>query len=424
MAKVYNAFEFVGGVEIRKDTEKFKSYEKQEFESGWVKEKLMINVKTGDSSMLVEVSDMYSSKPGHVLKKKAKGTKNEDGSFTKGGDIQIPWKDRNTIAALENVANWQKYILDFSNNKERYDLRNIIEKIEENDISDEDKALLIERYNTNDVNQLKEKLKEMEAMKHEFLSRIDLIKKIQEEIPKHPGMRFKITGNINFSQSPKDNRVYRSFEVNRIEKALDSDKVGLKGNLDIFFNDMSLDEESFEETKKYIITGYVKTYDGQLQQDIYVPQTFIMDTSKLDLNNPKHKARVNILINPFKDCDEDLIYELQYVVKFARGSEKKEIQMEDLTQTQRDYIEAGLESFEEIKKKLGGNTFGDKVDETRLIGINIKDYPDGREETDLELSTMLVDKQSALESQNTEKTQDNSIENGSEESDDDMEDLL
>lgn len=425
MAKVFNAFEFIGGLELRKDTDKFKSYDKQEFESGWVRERLMVNVKAGDSSMLVEISDMYSSKAGYSLKKRGKSIKNEDGSYTKGEDITIPWKDRLSKAALDNVANWQKFVLDFSNNKERYELRNAIQKLEANELSDEEKNALVNKFKTDDIEVLKQKLVEMESMKHEFLNRVDLIKVLQEELPKHPNMRFKVTGNITFSQSPKDNRVYRTFEVNKIEKALDTDKTALKGNLDIFFNENSLNEETFEETKKYIITGYIKTYDTQLQQDIYVPQTLIMDASKLDLNNSKHKAKVNVLINPFRDCDEDKIYELQYVVKFARGAERKEITLEDLTETQRESIEADLITFEEVKRELGGNTFGDRVDETRLVGINVIDYPNGREETELELSSMLVDKQSALN--NTSSSEGSDLDENLEEtteSDDEIEDLL
>ena len=38
--KIYNTFEFVGTLGVAKETEKFKPYTKNTYDSGWVKEEL------------------------------------------------------------------------------------------------------------------------------------------------------------------------------------------------------------------------------------------------------------------------------------------------------------------------------------------------------------------------------------------------
>lgn len=393
--KVFNTFEFVGSLEIRKETEKFKPYTKETFGSGWTKEKLMLNVKSDDSSMLVTLEDGYFSQTGYKIKKKGIGTKKEDGTFEKGSDLEIAWKDRLNKSVVDKVANYQKYILDFSNNKERYDLRKTIENIEKIESFPEDeKAEIIKKcnstYETDIIEELKAKLKTLEEMKHEFLSRVDMIEMVRKEMSKNSNSTFKTTGNIAYSEW--NGKVYRTFEVTKIEKALESDKKLLKGQLDLYFNENSLNEEAFEDTKKYYINAFTKSYDSQLKKDIYLPISLVMDASKLDLNNPKHKAKVNMLINPLR-VDGEEFFQLQYIVKFARGSEKKELTIEDLTEFQRQCVEVGLKTFDEIKRELGGNKFGDRVDETRLTSINIKDFPNGREETDLTIEDMAINRE-------------------------------
>jgi hypothetical protein len=43
--KLYNTFTFVCKLVIPKETEKFKPYTKEKYESGWIKEKLKVTAK-------------------------------------------------------------------------------------------------------------------------------------------------------------------------------------------------------------------------------------------------------------------------------------------------------------------------------------------------------------------------------------------
>ena len=392
--KVYNNFEFVSKLDMPKETDKFKVYKHNVFDSGWIKDDLNLNAKIKDSAVIVSVSDGYFDKKGYKLKKTGIGNKKEDGSWERGSELEISWSDRNNKSIIEKVSPGQRYVFDLSNNKERYELRHRIELIEKEGVSqvDKDKALqeLEDTFKTKDLDKLKEKLQELEDMKHEFLSRVDMIETLKKELPKHKDMIFKTTGNLTFSEW--NGKVYRNFEVKKIEKALDIDKEMLKADIDLYFNSESLDESMFEDTKKYIINAYTKSYDSQLKKEIFLPITLVMDASRLDLENKIHKGKVDFLINPFRVEDNNKYYQLQYNVKITRGAEKKEITIDDLTEFQRNQVEVGLTSLEKIRKELGGNKFGDRVDEIRLININTKDFQNGAEETDLTIDDFIIDK--------------------------------
>ena len=88
-------------------------------------------------------------------------------------------------------------------------------------------------------------------------------------------------------------------------------------------------------------------------------------------------------------------------------------------------VESGIEDFEKLKRELGGNTLGDKIDETRTIGFNLKDFPEGAVATGLQLSEMLVDKQLLLEEQSKDsKENKESVMEDDNSGSDDLDDLL
>ena len=412
MPKIYNTFEFICNLSQPKETEKFKSYEKKEFDSKWVKESLKLNAKIPTSSELITIEDGYYNKKDYSIEKDGEGKKNSDGTYTKGNKIKISWKDRANETLIEKVANYQKFVLDLSNNKERYDVRKAIEKLEDDARSEDDDKYIetIKKYfkiEIEDIKEListfKETLEGLENCKQEFISRVDMIAKLRQLIKTELGTNtvFKITGDIGFSEW--NGKVYRTFNVKKIEKALPTDKLKLNGNLDLYFNQQSLNQSLFEDTKKYIVNAWTMTYDSQLKTNIYVPVTLVADGSRLDLTNEKHTKKLEGIIKRFKVEDDEKIYQIAYEVKFANGSERVEITMEDLTETQREYIEDDLMTFEDAVNELGGNKFGDRVNETRLFKPScLKDFPNGAIETTLEIEDFIIEREKAEDKTITE----------------------
>lgn len=397
MANVYNTFEFIGNLSIAKETEKFKPHILNKYDSKWVKETLKVNVRANNSSELVIIEDGYFDKSDYSVDKETTGSKDSSGVYQKGSKLNIAWKDRNNKTILDKLAYNSKFVLDLSNNKERYPIINKIKEIDtelsklnkKENLSQDEKTNKENLENAKKIEQ--DRLQKLSDKKHEYISRVDMIQDLIKILNTEEGANtvFKVTGNINYSRGWKDkNVIYRNFEVKNIEKAVDGEKLKLNGMIDLFFNENSLVEDNFEDTHKYIINGWTKSYDSSLKQQIFFPIKVVADGSKLDHNNEKHMKRLNGLVKPFR-VEDDSIYELQYEVKFANGSEKTEITMKDLTDFQRDLIEDGIVTFEEIKMELGGNKFGDRVTETRLFNINFRDFKSGAEKTPLSLEDLV-----------------------------------
>ena len=388
--KLYNTFTFVCKLVIPKETEKFKPYTKEKYESGWIKEKLKVTAKTDDSGVLLDLEGGYYEKGWKIPNLYGVSTKKPDGTFIKGNKLEVAWEDRKKKSIIDKVSDMSKITFDLSSNGERYYLNNSINKLKDNTIKEDEKVEVQNRFGSLDVTVLEEKLKELESLKHEFISYVDLIAFLKTELPNYSEMKFKVTGNVDYTEY--NGKSYRSFVPKRFEKSFET-KESLKGYLDLYFNESSLDESMFKETKKYIVNAWTKNYDGQLKKEIFIPTTLILDTSKLDLNNPQHKARVDIILDDFKVTDE-AIYRLQYEVKFLSGAERKSFSEEDLTDYQKRQIVSGQTTFEEIKKKAGNSKLGDRIDETRLIKANSIEYKDGRIVTELSLDDFVIVRES------------------------------
>ena len=375
--KIYNSFDFICKLLIPNETDKFKPYKKETYDSGWTKEQLMVIAKTDVSSVLLTVGGGYYSNKDYKIKTYSKNEKKEDGSIIKGGKLEIPWGDRQKKYALDKVADFKKVVFDTSSYYERMKLERFIKNLEEGKAKEEDKNNMLKEYGTIEIEKLQEKLKELQGLKKEFLSEVDLISLLKTEIPKYENELFHIRGNIEYSEW--NGKGYQKFIPKVIEKAHET-KQKLNGVVDIFFNQSSLNSSAYEITKKYIIDGYTRNYDGQLKKEIFVPMEFVIDGSKINPNNPKQVGKLNFLVKPFK-VEDDKIYELQYNVKFMNGAERKEITIDDLTPMQREQVELGLEDFDELKRGLGENKFGDNINENRLFKVNTIDFPNGAEET-------------------------------------------
>lgn len=434
---IYNTFEFIGRLAMPKETEKFKVHTKTEYDSKWVKEELKLNVRADENSETILISDGYFNKPNYEFTKRGQKEKLEDGSRKEVPDLKINWNDRTSQTIIDKVAYNQKYSLDLSNNKERYDLRQAIENLKDDAVSDDILKEIKEKFElVKDLTEakeiskvLEEELKRLEGLKTEYLNKTDMVQDLLKLIktPEGTNTIFKITGNINFSEW--NGKVYKSFDVQRIEKATDkeSKKLKLTGVLDLYFNSTSLDESMFETNKKYFFNVWTRTYDSQLKKQIYVNiNDIVADGSRLDFENPKHVKMIETIANAFRfhvegrdDKDDEKIYQIAFEVKFANGSEKKELTIEDLTETQRDYVESGIITLEEAILEMGGDKFGDRIREIRLVKpTHIKEFLNGAEETDLTMEDFIIEREDKKE----EKA--SSSDTSTSEINDDDEDLL
>lgn len=362
MAKLQNTFEFVGNIKFMKEPVKTTV-----FDSGWTKKELKAIIKEN------EANGGFITLEGGFYKEDGKPKTVYSFSKSKfgesGGKLQIAWEDRLKPEIVNNVANFSKIVIDFTKDEEvkkkLHDLRGKIYNIESNEnATDEDKKKLVELYD--------ELVKEVPARK-EFLHELDAIDYLNSLHERLEGQRLKVKGEVTPSYWKGDVRV--NYTVKTIELASEEDVNGLKLDLDLYFNSNVINDILFEEKKLYTYDTFILSYDGQAKKEQFFPLKTVLDASKYDLSNPKHQGHINIVNKFFTLEDEEMVYQLPYTAKLISGSEVVPFSENDLTEDQKQLIEFGLATLDDFKPS-GGNVFGDKVEQIRLLVPKIKNLGD------------------------------------------------
>jgi hypothetical protein len=353
MSRLYNTFEFIGHVNIPKNKDKFHKVDK--YDSGWEKHTLNFAVKESNTnSAFVEIQGGYSNvKPNKVMTF-GKGTEN-----VKGAKLEIPWADRLKPETVEMVADFKKTVVDFTSDLElkeklnqlRYEIR-MLEFKDELTPDEEEKLAALRTEHT-----------ETAVDRYEFIHPYDAIVCLSNKLEDYKAFKLRLTGSV--IMSAWKGKYYRRFEPTLIEVVDSETPSQLKATMDIFFTKDTVDEKDFKKDKKVYIDGYVIDYDGQAKKDQFFPQQFVINAQKVDFENEMHVKRFEYLKNKFTVTNKKGVYHLQWLVNIFRGADKVEFTEKDLTPSQREAIEFGLNKLEDFAPK--GGMLGDNVYENRLV---------------------------------------------------------
>lgn len=370
-------FEMTGKISISKETEKFHPYEEKQFESGWVKRKLMFNAICGDNRHMLTV-EAGSFADGHGdIYTFTKGSVDASGKKVKGESIKIPFKERLTSPKLAEVAEFKKFIFDLEKPGRRFKLEKAAEKIKEGTSLTDEELKEIGLESEAEVN---EALAKSIKKRHEFISEWDFAEFIKKVIDseKYKDSKFFIRGNGNYSYSEKNGTVYESLIPTRIYLTDDEAELSSTTTFNILYNSESLDELSVEEKGKYYVNGYIMEYDSNRKGNIPVPVTVVIPVAPEDAND-KTKRKVEAMKRKFV-VDDDTYKEYGVVVNMLNGAQKTEITEDMLTDEQKDDLECGLITMEDIRKDLGGDVYGERVKEYQFIKP-AKGFTKGRQDT-------------------------------------------
>ena len=247
-------FEMVGKISLGKETEKFKPYSEHQYDSGWVKRRIMFNAICGDNRHLLTV-DAGSFADGHGdVYTFSKGSVDDSGNKVKGESLKIPFKDRLTSPKLAEVAEFKKFVFDLEKPNRRYKLEKAAEKIKEGTSLTDEELKDLELDSEAEVNDALEK---SNKKRHEFISEWDFAEFIKKVIDsgKYADKKFYIKGNADYSYSDNKQQVYESYIPQRIYLAADDADEYSTGTVKIIFNKDSLDDMSVEEKGKYHVDG-------------------------------------------------------------------------------------------------------------------------------------------------------------------------
>lgn len=397
--KFYNTFRFTGELAIPNDETKLTASTK--FDSGWSKLSMKMGVKESQTNaQFVTLDAMIPPTESYEMSKPHK-----EGS---GKKVKYQYKDRNSNVVIDNISDFAKITVDFETDferkKERISLQMKIRNLLKKDtLTDDDK----EKLNT-----YKDKVVELSDNVHEFVNEIDVIGFLKQNIEELKSHKIRISGNVEKSTSK--GKYYTNYKFDKLEFVDGETKNELKVSCDVFFDKDSIDESDFKETKKILVSGYVKSYDNMVKEDRYYPHQFVIDASRLDMENDKHVAKLNFIKDTFKVKGKDM-YHIPVEFNLYNGSEQVEFTIDMLEPRHRQQIELGLKTLDDYRPR-GGYVLGDRVQELKFAKLLDTDFSDGAEDTEMTIGEFedLIATSSADMSIKDVKNNSNEDSNGSE----------
>ncbi|WP_442636499.1 hypothetical protein [Rossellomorea marisflavi] len=365
-----NTFEIVGKISLPKESDKFKPYQTNEYDSGWNKSKLLFNVQSESNRHMLVTEGLYKADGTGVVYTFTKGeTDPVTHEKKKGEKIQVPWKNRLKPEVIDNIAQFKRLVVDLEENGRRYKLKEALDK--------QDKGESVEaELKELGVTDLQKAYDESQAKRKEFIHEYDFTEFLYKltQSDKYKDKKFKVTGEITYSYY--NGTFNKTLVPKRLYLAAEDEKESSFGLISVFFNKEAVDENSYEETKKYYINAFAKNYDGQLKKEIAAPIQLVIDDTK---ENEKIQKFSEVMKRQFTVTD-DSWKEFGVKVKLLDGAQVVELTDDMLNDFQRDMLEIGAMTKEDILRDLGGDVYGDRIQEMIICG-SIRGYSKGRKDT-------------------------------------------
>lgn len=366
-----NTFEITGLLTMGKESEKFKPYTTTTSAKGWTTEVFQPTLVAGCNRHFTRLKAFHKADgTGKVFTFSKSGIDTETLEKIKGEKLQIAWEDRNKPELVEQVAEFKKFVVDLEEPNRRYHLEKALEKVQDGSITAEELAEL-GIQNAEDVEKT---LIESKKKRKEFIHEsdfINLVKKIIES-GKFANRLFKTMGEIQHTEY--QGKFRENMVPARVYLAAEDAVPSSTGNIIIFFK-----EDAVTETKDgYLINGYVRNYDNDRKEEIGAPIELWLDTTSDDTDVKREKLH-KLLVSQFTVTDESY-KEIGCKVHILDGSQKVDITEDMLNDFQKEMIELGCMTFDDVRAELGGDLYGDKV-KKMVVDTVAKGYTKGRKDT-------------------------------------------
>lgn len=366
-----NTFEITGLLTMAKESDKFKPYANTTSAKGWTTEIFQPTLVAGCNRHFTRIKGFHKADGTGKVFTFSKGEFNtETKEKTKGEKMQVAWADRNLPEIVEEVAEFKKFVVDLEEPNRRYHLEKALEKVKEGTITEDE---LIEA-DVQDAEDVEKELVESKKKRKEFIHEADfinLVKKIIES-GKFANRLFKTMGEIQHTEY--QGKFRENMVPSRIYLAAEDAVPSSSGNITIFYK-----EDAVTETKDgYLINGFIRNYDNDRKEEIAAPIELWLDTTN-DATDIKREKLHKLLVDQFTVADESY-KEIGCKVHILDGSQKVDITEDMLNDFQKEMIELGCMTFDDVRAELGGDLYGDKV-KKMVVDTVAKGYTKGRKDT-------------------------------------------
>lgn len=320
-----NNISFVGKIRKVKD-----GYTEQEFAGGLIKKRLRFQAICGNSVQWLEVSALVWK---DEKKNKVYTLKSVNGG--KDEKMIVEWADRLNPDVVASVPGYKHFVVD----TDTYAYR---KKLEEDGLDDE--------------------LEKSKRKRKEFIHESDFIDYLVKVLnnDKSKDMVFKINGTAEYTYSSNKDMFYRNFVPQKVSRVPDDTEQSSSGIMNLYFTEGAVDDTMTDETGDYIINAFISYYDQNAKMNAFSPIAVKIAANHKMANGFKKR---------FSKAEDEEVKELGVAVDFINGAKQVEITEDMLTDEQREAIEDGMTTFEELKAELGGAANGDRITEIRLTGL-------------------------------------------------------
>ena len=331
-----NLFQFTGKLRAIKD-----GYSEQEFSGGLIKKRIRAQMICGDSTQWIEASALVWKNESKNIIRTFKHVENG-----KDEKLDVKWADRFNEDIVNSVPGYRRWVID----TDTYATRKALEEAGQD-----------------------EELAKSKKKRKEFIHAADfidyLVKLLNHE--KSKDMVFRVSGTIDFSYSANKDQYYRVFTPQKIWRVENDVEQTCEGSLKLYFTEGACDDS---DDTNYFFNTYAQYYDTNVKANAFAPISF-----KIAKDHPKAKG-FKILFNKASD---DEVKELGVTVAFINGAQRVTLTEDMLSDEQRELLDLGMTTLDEIRAEMGGSVYGERVTENRLTGL-MRGYSGGVADTSYE----------------------------------------
>ena len=353
-------FNLCGTVSMSKDSDKFHPFEiiDSQTGSGWQMIRTKFNVKEKDSRHFVSIEGGKFKDEHNVIYIRPvenaqipKCVKQND-----KGNYFVEFADRKNPDVVAIVPRYNKYLLDLNTPELRYVLDGIGEKLKSGDSLNPDELKALGVATEAEAQAAYDKAIRRKA---EFLHEWDFAEAVKKAFDAglFEGKKVLVSGVISHSYGTKAGRIYENYTVNSIRLAnADAEEYGHM-NVDFLYGENAVNDALDD---KLVVNGYYMDYIGKpinAQTPIKLSFAFPFDSDTDD------KAKK--IAERFEN-DGDKMKSRKLVLDIINGSPKIEITDDMLTDEQREDLEFGFITKEDLIAELGDSVRGENVSELRF----------------------------------------------------------
>ena len=328
-------------------------------DKGWKKTRMSVGVKVDQNTQFLNLEYIHKD---DVTTCKLLGSDMES--------FEVKLSDTNKEDVISKAADFICTTVDLETDfdKKKEYMKLVYKKRNHEMKKDEDKT-------DEDISKAKEygeQIKELADNRMTFCHIKDVMNHLNSNLPKIKGKKVKVLGNIKSNFYNGKNTL--QYVPTSIELAEEDSEEMLRAYMDVFFEKDSLDDDKKEQ--KFYVNGYVgEKVNKKLK--LY-PTTVVIDYTKLDLKNDQHLGLLDFLKKTFEIKDKKQVHRIGVEISVVNGREEVEFDESQLTELQRQQILFGQATLDDFKPK--GASYGDRIQELKVIRADLKKFPDGSEE--------------------------------------------